>query len=69
MLCIHCSTPIPDDSHFCMSCGADVSDPTSAATASMDEASAAHLVRMLREETHAEYEIEREIVKDRPMIQ
>lgn len=28
MTCPHCSTPVPDGSHYCSACGADQSDPT-----------------------------------------
>ncbi len=27
MICTHCDTPIPENSRFCLSCGADTSDP------------------------------------------
>jgi predicted Ser/Thr protein kinase len=29
MNCVHCQTPLPDNSRFCFTCGADVSDPGS----------------------------------------
>ena len=61
MICIHCSTPIPDDSQFCMQCGADVSDPSGATTASLGDAEVASMVRALQQEMKGEYEIEREI--------
>ncbi len=61
MQCPTCSTPIPDASRFCMSCGADASDRNAVSTASLGEAEVVQMVRMLREETQGEFEIEREI--------
>ena len=29
MICVHCDTPLPDGSKFCIQCGADPSDPGS----------------------------------------
>lgn len=61
MECTLCSTSIPDDSKFCLNCGADVSDPSGATTASLTDARVAHMVNMLREETKGEFEVDREI--------
>lgn len=61
MDCPTCTTPIPDDAHFCMSCGADVSDPTGITTASLDAVGTAQIMKILREEAAGEYEIDREI--------
>ncbi len=61
MICINCSTPIPDDSYFCMACGADVSDPTRATTASLDDAGVVRMVGLLRQETEGESEMDREL--------
>jgi len=63
MLCAHCASPLPDGSRFCVNCGADLEEPSSGATASLDDAGVAKLTRMLREETAGEYEIEREIAR------
>ena len=61
MLCEHCSTPIPDGSHFCLNCGSDVSDPSTAGTGTLDSAGAARITRLLRAETAEVYEIDKEI--------
>ena len=63
MRCAHCASPLPDGSQFCTNCGADVRDPASATTASLDDAGVAKLTRLLREETAGEYEIERELAR------
>jgi len=58
MICIHCSTPIPDGSRFCLSCGTDLSDPGASAstTAALDAAKSAELDRMVRQEVGSEFE-------------
>ncbi len=63
MECTRCHTPIPDGSRFCLSCGADLSDPvrTASTTAAMDAAKSAELERLTRQEVGSEFEIEREL--------
>lgn len=63
MNCYRCSTPIPDNSRYCLSCGALVSDPgeAGATTADLDDAAARDMERLLREATAGEYVVEREI--------
>ena len=61
MLCVSCSTPIPDGSHFCMSCGADVSDPSRHSSASLTDLGVSNMERLLRDDTQGEFEIEREL--------
>ncbi len=63
MNCNKCATPIPDDSVYCMKCGTPVSDPSigGGAGLAMEEAAYQELERLLREETKADYEVEREI--------
>src|SRR5713101_3374442 len=63
MLSAHCASPLPDGSRFCVNCGADLEEPSSGATASLDDAGVVKLTRMLREETAGEYEIERELAR------
>src|SRR5690349_19924395 len=48
MLCAHCASPLPDGSRFCVNCGADLEEPSSGATASLDDAGVVKLTRMLR---------------------
>jgi len=61
--CYRCHTPIPDTSRFCLSCGADVSDPSGggATTAAMDEAASEQVLRLVRQEVGSEFEVEREL--------
>ncbi|MGH7676582.1 MAG: serine/threonine-protein kinase, partial [Gemmatimonadales bacterium] len=63
MNCNKCATPIPDDSVYCMKCGTPVSDPAigGGAGLAMEEAAYQELERLIREETRADYEIEREL--------
>jgi predicted Ser/Thr protein kinase len=63
MRCAHCASPLPAASRFCMNCGADLEQPASGPTSSLDDAGVAKLTRMLREETAGEYEIERELAR------
>jgi serine/threonine protein kinase len=63
MRCTHCASSLPEGSGFCTNCGADVRDPASATTPSLDDAGVAKLTRLLREETAGEYEIERELAR------
>ena len=57
MICVHCSTPVPDEAKFCHSCGSMVSDAggQAAATAAMDQSAFAHMEKILRDETKGEY--------------
>ena len=58
MICEHCQTPIPEGSHFCLSCGADQSDPTvGTPTADLTEEDVDKLARLLYEESGGEYEV------------
>ncbi|GIW53240.1 MAG: hypothetical protein KatS3mg081_2595 [Gemmatimonadales bacterium] len=64
MNCYRCHTPLPDEARFCISCGADLSDPGgagSSTTAAMDAARAAQLLRMVQEEVGPEFEVEKEL--------
>ena len=63
MLCAHCASPLPEGCRFCVNCGADVGEPSSSGTSSLDDVGVARLTRMLREETAGEYEIERELAR------
>jgi predicted Ser/Thr protein kinase len=59
MICVHCNTPVPDHSKFCLSCGSLVSDPDvqSAATAAVDASATIQMENLLREDTEGEFEI------------
>lgn len=59
MICVHCSTPVPDEAKFCHSCGSMVSDAggQAAATAAMDKSAFAHMEGILRDETRGEYTV------------
>jgi len=64
MICVHCSTPIPNGSRYCLSCGGDVSDPTGhggTSAAAMDATKSAELDHMVRQEVGSEFEIKREL--------
>lgn len=63
MICEHCTTPIPDDSKFCFTCGADVSDPSGDLSGDVliNDTVAQELAAMLRAETHGEFKIHREL--------
>jgi tRNA A-37 threonylcarbamoyl transferase component Bud32 len=63
VICAHCSTPVPDAAKFCHNCGSLVSDAEgqAEATASLTDAAIRKMEQMLREDTAAEYEIERKI--------
>jgi len=61
MLCVKCSTPVPDDSRFCLSCGADLSDPAAEQPTSLTDAGVSNMERKLRADTKGEFEIEREL--------
>ncbi len=58
MICVHCNTPVPDHSKFCLSCGSLVSDPDvqSAATAALDASATIQMESLLREDTEGEFE-------------
>jgi serine/threonine protein kinase len=59
MICVHCNTPVPDHSKFCLACGSLVSDPDvqAAATKSLDESDTAQMEKLLRADTEGEFEI------------
>jgi len=61
MNCYKCQTPLPDDSHFCLSCGADVSgeDHRRSGTMAMDHDP--ELFAKLQAELGDEYILEREL--------
>ncbi len=61
MLCLNCSTPVPDDSKFCLSCGADLSDPAAEHTTSLTDDGVSNMERKLRGDTEGEFEIEGEL--------
>jgi len=59
MICVHCDTPVPDHSKFCLACGSLVSDPDvqSAATQAIDDSATVQMETLLREDTEGEFEI------------
>ena len=59
MICVHCDTPVPDHSKFCLACGSLVSDPDvqSAATQAIDNSATVQMETLLREDTEGEFEI------------
>ncbi len=59
MICVHCNTPVPDHSKFCLACGSLVSDPDlqSAATQAIDDSATVQMETLLREDTEGEFEI------------
>jgi predicted Ser/Thr protein kinase len=63
MNCYRCNTPIPENSRFCLSCGALMPDATlpTPAPDELDDAGARELELLIRAETAGEYEILREI--------
>jgi len=62
MNCHLCLTPLPDESVFCMHCGAVASDPSASGSAYfLGEAAVHELEPLLRQNTAGEYEIEREL--------
>jgi hypothetical protein len=64
MNCYRCATPIPENSRFCLSCGAlmpDATLPTATTAEELDEAGVRELELLIRAETAEEYEILREI--------
>ncbi len=63
MNCYRCATPIPENSRFCLSCGALMPDATlqTQTADELDEAGARELELLIRAETAGEYEILREI--------
>lgn len=60
MICYRCATPIPDDSRFCLSCGADVSGATSGERTQPVEVDA-ELQAKLQEDLGGDFTIEREL--------
>ena len=65
MLCVQCSTPVPDTAKYCHNCGSLVSDAEgqAEATAALTNAALNKMEQMLREDTAGEFEIERRIGK------
>src|SRR6266702_4360691 len=63
MNCYRCATPIPENSRFCLSCGALMPDATlqTQTADELDEAGARELELLIRAETAGEYESLREI--------
>jgi len=61
LICEHCSTPIPDSSRFCLSCGADLSDPNSGDTRLLTDHGVQNMEQMLREDTRGDFEIVSEL--------
>jgi len=63
MNCYRCATPIPENSRFCLSCGALVPEATlpNIPADELDDAGARELELLLRADTAGEYEILRQI--------
>jgi len=63
MNCYRCATPIPENSRFCLSCGALMPDATlrTPTPDELDDTGARELELLIRAETAGEYEILREI--------
>jgi len=61
MRCLNCSTPVPDDSKFCLSCGTDLSDPSADSQTSLTDDGVSNMERKLRADTEGDFEIEREL--------
>lgn len=59
MECHRCATPIPENSRFCLSCGADVSGEGHERTLAVDGGQ--ELMRQLQVELGDEYQLEREL--------
>ena len=59
MNCYRCATPIPDNSRFCLSCGADVSGETAERTQAVD--ADPELQKELQAELGSDFVIEREL--------
>ncbi len=60
MNCYKCATPLPDNSRFCLSCGADVSGETGEHTLAVDHPDP-ELQQKLQEELGTDYILEREL--------
>lgn len=60
MICYRCATPIPDDSRFCLSCGADVSGATSGERTQPLEVDR-ELQAKLQEDLGGDFTIERQL--------
>ncbi|MBI1722976.1 MAG: protein kinase, partial [Gemmatimonadetes bacterium] len=60
MNCYKCQTPLPDNSRFCLSCGADVSGETGEHTLAVDHADP-ELQKKLQDELGTDYILEREL--------
>jgi len=63
MVCYRCNTPLPDNSKFCLSCGADVSGETGERTVPMQPRIShdTDLGALLRSDVHGLFTVEREI--------
>src|SRR5260370_36319526 len=62
MRCHACHTPLPDDSVFCLRCGALASGQAAYGSAYLlDETAVRELELLVRRQTAGEYEIEREL--------
>ena len=61
MNCYKCATPIPDDSRFCLSCGADVSGEGHTRERTLAVDADPEVLAKLQTEVGAEYVIEREL--------
>ncbi len=61
MKCYKCSTPIPDNSHFCSTCGADVSGDSQARDATLAIEQDPQLFSKLQAELGDEYILEKEL--------
>jgi serine/threonine-protein kinase len=60
MLCVHCSTPVPDSAAYCPTCGSQVSATglDSDAPDGLDTGSLKHIEQLLHEDTADEFRIE-----------
>ena len=61
MKCYKCSTPIPDNSHFCSTCGADVSGDSHARDSTVAIEQDPQLLEKLQAELGDEYILEKEL--------
>jgi len=59
--CLRCKTPIPDNSRFCMNCGAVVSGDTGLGTTGMLAQAGVELLALLQEALADDFVVEREL--------